>query len=59
MKAGFAAYEAIGRRAQVVGFDNGFVFAGFILLSGIFLTLLLKPAAHHNREKSKAALVAE
>ena len=59
VKAGFAAYEAIGRRAQVLGFDNGFVFAGFILLSGIFLTLLLKPAAHHNREKSKAALVAE
>ncbi len=59
VKAGFAAAEAIGHRAQVLGFDNGFVFAGIILLSGIFLTLMLEPSAHHGRELSKAALVAE
>jgi len=59
VKSGFAAAEAIGHRAEVLGFDNGFVFAGMILLSGIFLTLMLEPSAHHGRELSKAALVPE
>ena len=59
VKAGFAAAQAIGHRAEVLGFDNGFVFAGMILLSGIVLTLMLEPCAHHGREESKAALVAD
>jgi DHA2 family multidrug resistance protein len=50
----FAAAQGIGRRAQVLGFDNGFVLAGLILLAGIPLCLLLKPAAHHLREEEKA-----
>jgi len=53
-KIAFAAAEAIGRRAQVLGFDNGFVLAGLILLSAIPLCLLLNPAAHHLREEEKA-----
>jgi len=55
----FAAAEGIGRRAQVLGFANGFVLAGFILLAGIPLCLLLKPAAHHLAEEEKAAGAAE
>jgi DHA2 family multidrug resistance protein len=53
-KTVFAAAQGIGRRAQVLGFDNGFVLAGLILLAGIPLCLLLKPSAHHLREDEKA-----
>ena len=59
VKAGFAAAQAIGRRAQVLGFENGFVFAGLILLGGVFLSLLLNPSAHHSRDKAKAVILAE
>jgi DHA2 family multidrug resistance protein len=50
----FAASEGIARRAAVLGFENGFVLAGIILLAGIPLCLLLKPAAHHLQEDEKA-----
>ena len=46
-KAIFATGESISRRAQVLGFENGFVLAGLILLAGMPLCLLLEPAAHH------------
>jgi hypothetical protein len=35
------------RKAQVMGFENGFVIGGLIVLAGIPLCMLLKPAAHH------------
>jgi DHA2 family multidrug resistance protein len=50
----FAATQGIIRRAMVLGFENGFVLAGLILLAGIPLCLLLKPAAHHMQEEEKA-----
>jgi DHA2 family multidrug resistance protein len=53
-KIAFATAQAIGRRAQVLGFDNGFVLAGAILLGALPLCLLLKPAAHHLQEEEKA-----
>jgi DHA2 family multidrug resistance protein len=49
MKGEFAGTEGILRRAQVMGFDNGFVFAGIVLFCAIPLCLWLKPAAHHRR----------
>jgi DHA2 family multidrug resistance protein len=49
----FAASEGITRRAAVLGFENGFVLAGLILLAGIPLCLLLKPFAHHLKEEEK------
>jgi DHA2 family multidrug resistance protein len=64
-KIAFAAVQSIALRAQVLGFDNGFVLAGVILLGSIPLCLLLKPAAHHLPENEKpggavkAELVAE
>ena len=53
-KVVFAAAAGISRKAQVLGFENGFVFAGFILLAGFPLCLLLKPSAHHVRSEEKA-----
>jgi DHA2 family multidrug resistance protein len=50
----FVAARGIARRAQVLGFENGFVLAGLILLAGIPLCLLLKPSAHHIKEEEKA-----
>ena len=50
----FAASQGIARKAVVLGFENGFVIAGFILLSAIPLCLLLKPSAHHIQEDEKA-----
>ena len=47
IKTAFGAGESIFRRAQVLGFENGFVYAGFILLAAVALCLLLQPAAHH------------
>jgi DHA2 family multidrug resistance protein len=57
----FAANEAIGRRALTLGFENGFVLAGLILLAGIPLCLMLKPAPHHlaKEEESGGAVEAE
>ncbi len=54
LKAAFAAGRGIMRQAQVLGFDNGFVFAGIVLLCGIPVCLLLEPAAHHRREQNGA-----
>ncbi len=53
-KVAFAAAQAIGRRAQVLGFDNGFVLGGLIVIAAIPLCLLLKPSAHHLEEEEKA-----
>jgi hypothetical protein len=40
-KAAFAASQHIARNAQLLGFENGFVLAGIILLAGLPLCLLL------------------
>ena len=53
-KVVFAASAGIARRAGVLGFENGSVLAGLILLAGIPLCLLLKPSAHHLKEEEKA-----
>jgi DHA2 family multidrug resistance protein len=53
-KVVFAAAQAISRRAQVLGFENGFVLAGLILFGAVPLCLLLKPSAHHLEEEEKA-----
>ena len=54
IKAAFAAAHGIARKAQVLGFENGFVLAGLIVLAGIPLCLLLLPAAHHARPEERA-----
>lgn len=54
VKAAFAAAQSIHLRAQVLGFDNGFVLAGLILSAGIPLCLLLNPSAHHVRGPAPA-----
>jgi len=43
LKALTASTEAILRHAQVLAFQNGFVFAGLFLFAGIPLALLLRP----------------
>jgi MFS transporter, DHA2 family, multidrug resistance protein len=53
-RVAFAAASGIARKAQVLGFENGFVFAGLILLAAIPLCLLLTPAAHHLRPDEAA-----
>ena len=53
LKMAFAASRSIFRRAQVMGFENGFVLAGFVVLAGIPLCLLLLPSAHHVRPEEK------
>ena len=53
VKAAFAASQSVALRSQVLGFDNGFVFAGVIVLMAIPLCLMLKPFAHHLREEEK------
>jgi DHA2 family multidrug resistance protein len=53
-RVAFAAGAGIARKAEVLGFENGFVFAGLILLAAIPLCLLLKPSAHHARPEEKA-----
>ncbi len=45
-----AAGRFIMHRANVIGFDNGFMIAGFIVLASIPLCLMLKPLAHHGRK---------
>lgn len=47
VKAVFAAGQSILHRSQVLGFENGFVFAGLIALAAIPLCLMLKPLPHH------------
>lgn len=59
VKSAFVAAREIMRRAQVLGFDNGFVLAGLIVLAGIPLALLLKSSAHHLNHAAKAEVIAE
>jgi len=47
IKVGYAAARGIARKAQVLGYENGFVYGGVILLLGIIFCLFLEPAAHH------------
>jgi DHA2 family multidrug resistance protein len=54
IKVAFAASHGIARKAQVLGFENGFVLGGLIVLSAIPLCLLLKPSAHHLKAEEKA-----
>ena len=49
----FVASQGIARRAQVLGFENGFTLAGLILLAAIPLCLFLQPSAHHLRREEK------
>jgi hypothetical protein len=58
-KIAFAVTQDIALRAQVLGYNNGFVLAGLIVLAGIPLALLLKPSAHHLKNAAKAKAVAE
>lgn len=53
-KTAFVAGQSMFHRAQVLGFANGFVFAGLVLLAGIPLCLMLIPASHHFRNKTEA-----
>lgn len=46
------AREVLMYKASVMGFDNGFVIAGLIVLAGLPLCLLLKPLAHHGKRGS-------
>ncbi len=54
VKTAFASTMGIFRRAQVLGFENGFVFGGFVLLAGIPLCLMLKAEPHHETAEEKA-----
>ena len=53
-KVVFAATQAVGRHAQVLGFDNGFVLGGLVVLAAIPLCLLLRPSAHHLEDEDRA-----
>ena len=55
VKAAVGAGRSIMMRAQVLGFENGFVFAGLIMALSLPLCLALKPAAHHRQAAKKAA----
>jgi DHA2 family multidrug resistance protein len=41
--------KMIARQASILGFDNGFMIAGFIVLASIPLSIMLKPLAHHSK----------
>jgi len=60
-KIAWTAAQGLARRAQVLGFENGFVLGGLILFSAVPLCLLLKPEAHHlqEEEKREGAVAAE
>jgi EmrB/QacA subfamily drug resistance transporter len=51
LKALTASTQAILHHAQVLGFQNGFVFAGLFLFAGIPLALFLKPYSHRQAEE--------
>jgi DHA2 family multidrug resistance protein len=59
IKAAFGAGQTILQEAQVLGFENGFVFAGIVLLLGIPLCLMLRPSAHHMREPDREEAIHE
>ncbi len=52
--AGLLAGKSIYHRATVLGFENGFVFAGLILLSGLPLCFLLVPTVPRSRGQKKS-----
>jgi len=52
-RVAFAASQGIARKALVLGFENGFVLGGLIVLAAMPLCLLLQPSAHHVREEEK------
>lgn len=58
-KVVFTASEAISRHAQVLGFDNGFMLAGLIVLAGVPLAFLLKPSSHHRGAAAKDVALVE
>jgi len=39
--------QAVFHKASVMGFENGFVLGGLIVLAGLPLCLMLKPSPHH------------
>jgi len=43
IKAAYLAAHELSRHAQTLGYDNGFVFLGVVMLLGLPLALLLKP----------------
>jgi EmrB/QacA subfamily drug resistance transporter len=49
LKSSFAAGQELFRRAQVLGFENGFVFAGLVLIAAVPLCLLLKATARQGQ----------
>jgi DHA2 family multidrug resistance protein len=54
LKPAVAAAEGMVRRAQVMGFQDGFVFAGLVVLASVPICLFLKPSAHHRRPAAGA-----
>ncbi len=50
-KASFVAAQTIMHRAQVLGFEHGFVIAGVIILAALPLSLMLKPTARQGRPR--------
>jgi DHA2 family multidrug resistance protein len=54
VKTALLAGESILQRAQVLGFDNAFVFAGLILLAALPLCLFLKRTSYRSQDASKA-----
>ena len=49
LKGYLLSASSISRRASVLGFANGFVLGGLVVLAGIPLCLLLTASAHHGR----------
>ena len=47
IKSLFVAGRVVLHHADVLGFQNGFVFSGFLLLAAIPLSLMMKPNAGH------------
>lgn len=54
VKTVWTAAQSIFHRAQVLGFDNGFVFGGWIVLAAVPLCLLLKSMPHHRPPRGPA-----
>ena len=57
--SGNAAAASFLKRSEVLGFDNGFVFGGLVVLLAVPFCLLLKPSAHHIRAPKRTEAVAE
>jgi hypothetical protein len=50
IKPAIAAAQSMVLRAQVMGFQDGFVFAGLVVLASVPICLGLSPSAHHHRK---------